>query len=75
MTTEVLPDVLPRIKALAAATSDAYDAAKLLQRQRDELIAEAVDAGISQRAVAEHASMARSRVVAILSNTELVHYE
>lgn len=68
---EVLPDMIPRIKAAAARARDAVDAAELLRRQRDELILEAVDAGISQRVIAQAAGIAKSRVVAIVGNTAI----
>jgi hypothetical protein len=56
--TEVLADLIPRIRAAAAEARDAADAAMLRQRQRDQLIVQAVDAGVSQR-----------RIVAILGNS------
>jgi len=68
---EVLPDLIPRIRAATEHAKDADDHAKLLYRQRDELIVSAVDAGIAQRAVAEAAGISKSRVVAILGDVEL----
>lgn len=65
---EVLPDLIPRIRAAAAEARDATDAASLRQRQRDELIVAAVDQGISQRAVAEAAGVSKGRIIAILGN-------
>jgi predicted XRE-type DNA-binding protein len=61
--------MMPRIRKAAALARDATDAAELMRRQRDELILQAVDAGISQRQIARAAGIAKSRVVAIVGNT------
>lgn len=65
---EVVSDLLPRIRAAATAARDAQDSAMLRRRQRDELIVEAVDAGVSQRAIAAAAGVKKSRIVAIVGN-------
>lgn len=70
MSGELLPDLLPRIRAASREVNDARDAYELAIRQRDELIVLAVDeAGISQREVALAAGVTKGRVIAILSNT------
>lgn len=68
---EVVPDLLPRLEQLARETRDAQDAAQLLQRQRDALIVEAVDAGITQRAVAQAAGISKGRIIAVLANAPI----
>lgn len=67
---EVLPDLLPRIAAAAAAVRDARDALQLRATQRDQLIVAAVDAGVSQRAVARAAGMSQTRIIAILAGSQ-----
>lgn len=71
MTTEPLPDLLPRIRHLAAETADALDAYELLRRQRDELIVQAVDNGVSQREVAHAAGVSKGRITQLLANTTI----
>jgi len=73
MPEEVLPDYLPRVSKLSRMVRDAEDAWRLLLRQRDEVIVDAVDNGISQRAVAAAAGMSRGRVVGILGNHDEEH--
>lgn len=71
---EVVPDLLPRIKAATYAAHDCEDAWRLRIRQRDDLILEASDAGVSQRAIADAAQVSRGRVVAILcASQDLKH--
>lgn len=73
MAREVVPDLLPRIAKAAAAVRDADDAFRLAVRARDELIVEAVDEGITQRAVAERAKLSKGRIIAILANAPETH--
>ncbi|MCW2754646.1 MAG: hypothetical protein JWQ32_2057 [Marmoricola sp.] len=70
---EVVPDLLPRIRAAATDVRDATDAAQLAQRLRDQLIVQAVDAGISHRHIATAAGISKSRIVAILGNQYTEH--
>lgn len=70
---EVVPDLLPRIEAAALEYSDARDAAELAQRLRDQLIVQAVDAGVSHRHIAAAAGVSKSRIVAILGNQYTEH--
>jgi len=70
---EVVPDLLPRIERAAADARDAVDAAQLAQRLRDQLIVQAVDAGISQRHVAKAAGVSKGRIIAILGNAFTEH--
>lgn len=63
---EVVPDLLPRIAAAASHVRDLEDARRLGIEHRNALIVQAVDAGVSQRAVSGAAGIARSRVVGIL---------
>jgi hypothetical protein len=70
---EVVPDLLPRIQRAAAEARDAVDAAQLAQRLRDQLIVQAVDAGISQRHVAAAAGVSKGRIIAILGNAYTEH--
>lgn len=63
---EGVADFIPRLEAAAAAVRDADAAAKLRHRQRNLLAVEAVDAGVSQRAVARALGIAQSRVIRLL---------
>lgn len=63
---EVVPDLLPRIAGAAYAAHDAEDGWRLRIRHRDQLICQAVDAGVSQREVARSAGLSKGRVVAIM---------
>lgn len=71
---EVVPDLLPRIRVAASDARDAMDAAQLAQRLRDQLIVQAVDAGVSHRHIAAAAGVSKSRIVAILGNQYTEHY-
>jgi len=68
--TEVLPDLTPRIKAAAAAVADAKEAYDLALEQRDQLIVDAIDGGMSQQAVATIAGVAKGRISAILASSQ-----
>ena len=70
MSTEVRTDVTPRLKAAAAAVTDTRDAYHLALDQRDELVVEAVDQGISQRTVATAAGVQVGRISAILAGSQ-----
>lgn len=70
---EVVPDLLPRIRRAATDARDAVDAAQLAQRLRDQLIVQAVDAGVSHRHIASAAGVSKSRIVAILGNQFTEH--
>lgn len=63
---EVVPDMLPRIHAAAVAVREAEEARTLRAAQRDALIVQAVDQGVSQRAVAAAAGLSRARIVGLL---------
>lgn len=63
---EGVADFIPRLEAAAAAVRDADQAAKLRHRQRNLLVIEAVDAGVSQRAVARALGIAQTRIIRIL---------
>ena len=71
--TDIGSDLLKRIAALGTVVRDAEDARSLAVRQRDELIVEAVDQGISQRSIALHAGISKGRIIAILGNTTTQH--
>ncbi|MCW2498119.1 hypothetical protein [Jatrophihabitans sp.] len=60
--------LLARVAAAASRTRDARVTLEDAQRTRDELMVDAVDAGISQRAVAEAAGVSRSRLIGVLGN-------
>jgi hypothetical protein len=68
MTTEVVTDLLPRITAARKAVEDAVDALDDRRRIRDELIVQAVDAGVAQRSIAQAAGIQQPRIIAILAN-------
>ena len=68
--TEVLPDLTPRLRAATAAVRDAKDAYELALQQRDELVVEAIDSGMSQKAVAAIAGVAKGRISAILASSQ-----
>lgn len=66
--TEVAKDLPTRLRAAAAAVTDAKGAYDLRVRQRDELIVEAIDDhGLSQIAVAQLAGVVKGRISAILA--------
>lgn len=65
---EVLPDMLPRIRVAAQKARDLEDRLRLAIEARDQLVEQAVDEGVTQRAVADALGVSRSRVVAILGN-------
>jgi hypothetical protein len=63
---EGVADFIPRLQAAAEAVRDADQARRLRHRQRNLLVVEAVDAGVSQRAVARALGIAQSRVITLL---------
>lgn len=67
---EVLTDLPARITAAAASVRDARDAYDLALEQRDGLIVEAIDDGMSQLKVAELAGVRKGRISAILANSQ-----
>jgi hypothetical protein len=69
----VATDLLARIGSLAAEARDAADATALIRRQRDELIVEAVDEGVSQLTIARAAGLSKGRIIAILGNAGTTH--
>lgn len=68
--TEVLPDLTPRMKAAQESVRDAKDAYDLALQQRDELVVDAIDRGMSQKAVAGILGVAKGRVSAILASSQ-----
>lgn len=64
---EVLLDFLPRIEAAADEIDDARALVRAATQRRDQLILDAVDAGVSQRAVAKAARVGQPRIIRILS--------
>lgn len=64
----VLTDMKPRLEAAARDAEDARDKLRDALELRDQLVIAAVDAGMSQRAVAAAARIAVSRVSGILLN-------
>lgn len=66
----VLTDLPARIKAAAADTRDAKEAYDLATEQRNRLIVEAVDGGMTQQAVAALAGVAKGRISAILAGSQ-----
>lgn len=74
MPSEVVPDVLPRLRKAAGEVltlrAQLTDALVL----RDRAVVEAVDNGITQKTVADVAGLTRTRVNAILGNAEMVDY-
>lgn len=64
---EVVPDLIPRIVAAAKGVNDSEDELKDRRYIRDSLIVAAVDAGVSQRAIAEAAGIRQPRVIAIVA--------
>ena len=62
----VLVDMKPRLEAAAVAVRDSKDAYDAAMELRNELVATAVDEGMSQRAVARATGLAISRITSIL---------
>jgi hypothetical protein len=68
---QVVPnDFLERIQSAAREVRDADDFRNLTHQRRNQLIVEAVDAGVSQRAVARAAGLAQTRIIALLSRSQ-----
>lgn len=67
---QVLADLPARIKAAAEDVRDAKDAYDLALAQRDELIVDAIDQGMSQLKVADLAGVRKGRISAILANSQ-----
>lgn len=63
---EVLLDFLPRIEAAANELDDAKALVHAATQRRNQLIVDAVDAGVSQRAVAKAARVGQPRIIGIL---------
>jgi hypothetical protein len=63
---EGVADFIPRLQAAAAAVDDAKQALRLHSRARNLLAIDAVDAGVSQRAVARALGVSQSRVIVLL---------
>lgn len=69
--TEVAQDLPARLKAAAADVSDTRKAHELSLAARDELIVRAIDVeGMSQKAVADLAGVAKGRISAILASSQ-----
>jgi hypothetical protein len=69
--TEVRVDLLPRLQAVGREYADAKERTALLLRQRNELIVEAVDEGMHQRAIVRAVGLkAQSQVVAICASSQ-----
>lgn len=66
----VLTDLPTRIKAAAEETRDAREAYDLATEQRNKLIVEAVDGGMTQKEVATLAGVAKGRISAILAGSQ-----
>lgn len=63
---EGVADFIPRLQAAAAAVADAKESLRLHSRARNLLAIDAVDAGVSQRAVARALGVSQSRVIVLL---------
>jgi predicted XRE-type DNA-binding protein len=71
MPTEVAQNLPARLKAAAADVGDTRKAYELSLAARDELIVEAIDVeGMSQKAVADLAGVAKGRISAILAKPD-----
>ncbi|WP_154793313.1 hypothetical protein [Occultella kanbiaonis] len=66
MATAVLTDMKTRLSTAGAAVTSAKDSYDAKREQRDRLICEAVDGGMSQRGAAAAAGVSIARVSAIL---------
>jgi len=68
---EVAHDLPSRLRAAAAAVTDAKKAWDLRIKQRNAIIVEAIDEhGMSQMAVADLAGVVKGRISAILANSD-----
>jgi hypothetical protein len=70
MATTVLADREARLKAAARHVADCKKAYDLALEQRDELVVEAVDEGMSQLAVARCIGVAKGRISVILAASQ-----
>jgi hypothetical protein len=67
----VATEVAERLRKAAQHARDAEEAWKLAQRQRDEVVLEAVDVhGVPQKAIATIIGVAPGRIHGILSNSQ-----
>jgi hypothetical protein len=66
----VLTDMTKRLQACRAEVQDAREVLNAALRRRDAVIVDAIDEGMAQRAVAEHAGVSNTRVVAVLADSQ-----
>ena len=66
MSTTVISDLAPRLKAAGAAVRSAHEHLSAERELRDELIVAAVDNGMSQRQVAAAAGVSLALVTKVL---------
>ena len=67
---EVRVDLRPRLEAAAVAVADAEHHTKLSREMRDRLVVEACDEGLTHGVVARAAGVSRTRVLAILVDSQ-----
>ena len=70
MVSTVLTDMSPRLVAAAGAVKDAREALADATEVRDQLVVQAIDQGMTQRAVATAAGVSVPRVCAILASSQ-----
>lgn len=66
----LLDDLTPRLEAAANAVKDAQIELELAIEARNELIVQAVDEGLTQKAVAAAAGVSQPHVVRVLAGSE-----
>lgn len=67
---EVVPDLLPRLRAAAATVKDAEEALELARRHRNELAVQAVEEGVRQTEVARAAGLSAPSITKLLLAAE-----
>lgn len=70
MPQQVITDLVPRLNAARDAVRDAREVLAAELQKRDQLIVNAIDEGMAQRAVASHAGVSGTRVVAVLAGSD-----
>lgn len=66
----VLSDLTPRLEAAARAVKDAEVEYKLSLEQRDTLVVQAIDEGMTGRRVAQAAGVSQPHIIRILARSE-----
>lgn len=64
-----IPGYAERLKGAASAVAEAKERWKMAIRQRNEIIADAVDSGFPQSAAAKNAKVSQPHIVRVMAGT------